>query len=97
MSIIRRFLATVAIAIGLTLLGTAHASNYQQEFQGKINSIDFIKHTITVNNHTYAVSPKANFNGAQGFGVLTTGLTIQYFVTDEQDGSQTIIEITIVR
>jgi len=49
--------------------------------KGLIRSIDYQHHSITVNGHTYAVSPAATFSGIAGFSVLSIGMPIQFMLS----------------
>lgn len=49
--------------------------------KGLIRSIDYQHHSITVNGHTYAVSPAAKFSGIAGFSVLSIGMPIQFMLS----------------
>jgi hypothetical protein len=97
MSKICRYLVPLLVlTAALAVDPVALASKYFPSFQGTIDSVDFIKHTISVNHHTYPVSSKAIYRGAQGFGVLSSGMHIEFSVDQAGGSSQTITEITVL-
>lgn len=96
-NIYRRLMLVIALSAGLALSLAASASDYFPSLRGTIDSIDFLKHTISVNNHTYPVSSKASYTGAQGFGVLSQGMNIEYFLEDLPGGGSEIVAITVLQ
>ena len=71
--------------IGLLLLGviTSRAGfamggyTPDQMLTGRVQSIDYMHHAITVNGQTYAVSAQAKFTGIGGFSVLHVGMPVE--------------------
>lgn len=92
-----RILALTALLGGLTASPSAFASNYVQIQSGNIQSTDFLKHTITVNNHTYSVTSATTYSGNMSFSLLSAGMRIQYFLTGPATGGpQTIVRIIVL-
>lgn len=88
----------VGAALFAALIGwqAVFASTYIPIRTGTISAIDFLKHTVTVNEHVYRVSPKATYQGAQGFGVLSNGMKIEYFLENVPSGNPSVITRIIV-
>ena len=92
-----RYLAPLLVLMAsMAVDPAALASKYFRSFQGTIDSVDFIKHTITVNHATYPVSAQAIYHGTPGFGMLSKGLHIEFSLDQAGGGSGTIAEITVL-
>lgn len=75
----------------------AAASNYMPIETGTIQSLDILKHTLTVNGRTYKVSAKASYVGSLGFSVLSPGMKIRYFLGQSKAGQpQSIVRIIVL-
>ena len=97
MSRIRKNLAIGFTPIAVLLaLHMAMASTFVPIKKGAITSIDVLKHTITVDKQLYRVSPKAVYQGVQGFGVLSRGMNIEYFLANTPTGNSSVITRIIV-
>ncbi|HEV2110247.1 MAG TPA: hypothetical protein VGT99_02745 [Gammaproteobacteria bacterium] len=92
-----RILALAALLGGLAASPPASASNYVKIQSGTIQSTDFLKHTITVNGQTYAVTSATVYSGNMSFSLLSAGMKIQYFLAGPATGgSQTIVRIIVL-
>ena len=92
-----RILALSALLGGLAASPSASASNHVQILSGTIQSTDILKHTVTVNGHTYTVTSATTYSGKMSFSLLSAGMKIQYFLADPATGgSQTIVRIIVL-
>lgn len=104
-----------AALASLLLLGIASSRNSfamggytpDQMLTGKVQSIDYQHHAITVNGQTYAVSELAKFTGIGGFSVLHIGMPVECMLsntpaadtddsTPQSDTAPVIIAVTWV-
>jgi len=88
----------VAALLGGFLASTPATATYHVAFRtGTIQSINVLKHTLTINGYTYKVSPKATYVGSLGLSVLSAGTKIRYFLASAKSGqSQIIVRIIVL-
>ena len=86
-----------ALLGGVTVNGPANAVNLSPIKMGTIQSVNILKHTLTVNGRTYKVSSKATYVGSLGLSVLSAGIKIRYYLGRAKAGqSRSIVRIIVI-
>lgn len=91
-----RIMMLITLLGGLTAPPSIPAANYVRILSGTVQSTNVLKHTVTIDGQTYAVTSATTYSGRMSLSLLSPGMTVQYFLTGPATGgTQTIVRIIV--